>query len=297
VPTGDQSLWKYPPFAAEIVDGFLYNCNDEIKRREYISNTINSNFDYIHVHPKPTLWQGKYRVTQDDYFAAGNTRNTGVCYAKYSYVAFHDDLGCPSKTWLSSVLIAKNNNVIQCGAYTKSCDMVVKDGLIISKMDKGIDNRLNIYNKNISLCNGSHFYGSSFCMPLSVYFKINGINEMCDGCGGEDYDFGIRLIRMGYKIYYNKEMFINESEDIFGSDKERKCIRKDPKKDINNPKSDLSHYLLNYCNDGPIVVNQLFSLKEYNYKINYLKQDPNNVFDIPNDTIHFFTNELISKGL
>jgi succinyl-diaminopimelate desuccinylase len=24
VPTGDQSLWKYPPFAAEIVDGFLY---------------------------------------------------------------------------------------------------------------------------------------------------------------------------------------------------------------------------------------------------------------------------------
>ena len=39
-------------------------------------------------------------------------------------------------------------------------------------------------------------------------------------------------------------MFIYESEDIFGSDKNRKCLRCDPKLNINDPKSDLSHFLL-----------------------------------------------------
>lgn len=283
-----------------IVDGLLYDNNtNEDERKKYFSNLIDSKFDFIHVPPKPTHWQGKYRVTNVDYFAAANTRNTGICYAKYPYIAFHDDLGCPSQTWLKNVFYAMKYNKIQCGAYTKVFDMNVENGILMSKSDSpgGVDSRLSCYNKTVSECEGSSFFGSSFCMPLIYYLDINGMNEMCDGCGGEDYDFGIRLKRKGHTLYYNKEMFIYESEDIFGSDKNRKCIRSDPKLNKNDAKSDLSHFLLNYSNNGPIIVNNGFSLKEYNHKIVNENKDPKEVLKIPIDSIHFFTKKYISKGL
>jgi len=278
-----------------IVDGL--HGSDE--RSKYFSDLIGSHFDFIHVPPKPTHWQGKYRITNVDYFAAANTRNTGVCYAKHPYLAFHDDLGCPSQNWLQNVFFAMTHNKIQCGAYTKVFDMVVENGILLSKRHSigGVDSRLNHYKKIVSECEGSNFFGSSFCMPLIYYLDINGMNEMCDGCGAEDYDFGIRLKRNGYTLYYNKEMFIYESEDIFGSDKNRKCLRCDPKLNINDPKSDLSHFLLNYSSNGPIKVNQDFDLKEYRNKIVYEKIDPESVFKIPTDSRHFFTKKLISEGL
>ena len=284
-----------------IVDGFLQYLNntEENIRRLYFSELINSKFYFVHVVPKHTPWQGKYKVTKDDYFAAANTRNTGVCFAKHPYIAFHDDLGCPSQTWLKNVFFAMSANKIQCGAYTKVFDMVVDNGILVSKKHSkgGVDSRLNHFKNIVSKCDGSNFFGSSFCMPLTYYLEINGMNEMCDGCGAEDYDFGIRLQRKGYSLYYNKEMFIYESEDIFGSDKNRKCIRADPKKDINNTNSDLSHYLLNYTKNGPIIVNPSFSLAEYNHKIVVEKINPEEVFKVPQDSIHFFTGNLISSGL
>ena len=284
-----------------VVDGLLQKLYDteEKNRRKYFLDLVDSKFDFIHVGPKPSHWQGKYRVTNVDYFAAANTRNTGVCYAKHPYIAFHDDLGCPSQTWLKNVFFAMTKNKIQCGAYSKFFDIVVEDGVVVSKRQNsvGVDSRLNSYNGVVSECDGSSFFGSSFCMPLIYYLDINGMNEMCDGCGGEDYDFGIRLKRNGHKLYYNKNMFISESEDIFGSDKERKCVRSDPKKNINDPNSNLSHFLLNYTKNGPIVVNSSFSLKDYRNQILYQNKNPIEVFKIPNDSIHFFTNKLISQGL
>jgi len=280
-----------------IVDGLLYDPTvSESDRRNFIKNTIGDNFEFVHVPPKPTMWQGKYRVTSENYFAAANTRNTGACYAKYDYIAFHDDLGCPSQKWLQGVLGAKIKNQVHCGAYTKAYDIVVESGIVVSKRDNGIDHRLSVYRQDISPAYNSHFYGSSFCMPLELYFKLNGINEMCDGNAGEDYEFGMRILRSGTQFYYNKLMFIYESEDIFGSDRERKCIRADPKKDPNNPKSDLSHYMLDYVQTCPLEVNPEFNLREYNQKI-LSGMDPDLVFLKPVDRIHFFTHKLISQGL
>jgi hypothetical protein len=209
-------------------------------------------------------------------------------------------LGCTSQTWLKNIFFAMTKNKVQCGAYSKFSDMVVEDGIVVSKKingNLGVDSRLNLYKNIVSECDGASFFGSSFCMPLIYYLDINGINEMCDGCGGEDYEFGIRLKRNGHKLYYNKNMFISESEDIFGSDKERKCMRCDPKKNKNDPNSDLSHFLLNYAKNGPIVVNSSLSLSEYRDQILYKNKNPIDVFKIPTDSIHFFTNKLISQGL
>ena len=290
----DESLRKQIQII--IVDGILNE--NEMDRRTFISEIIGDSFEFAHVPPKPTIWQGKYRLTKEDYFAAANTRNTGACYAKYDFIAFHDDLGCPSQTWLNAVLKARELGQVHCGAYTKAYDIVVEDGVVIDKRDNGIDNRLSIYSENISAAHSSHFYGSSFCMPLELYFKLNGMNEMCDGNAGEDCEFGIRILRNGTRFYYNKLMFIYESENIFGSDKNRKCVRSDPKKDPNNPHSDMCHYMLDYVNKCDIYsINPEFSLKDYNDKILKQKLDHEQVFLKPVDKIHFFTGKLISEGL
>ena len=300
------------PIQIIVVDGFLYECSDKVQRREYFASKV-GDIELVHVSPKPTRWQGEFKITNDNYFAAANTRNTGACYAKYNYIAYVDDLGIISRTWLPAVINAMRKNEIHCGAYTKVKDIVYNSSSCSyngGDENGGRDHRLNHYKDDISKCPGGHVYGSSFCLPKSVYFRLNGQNEMYDGCsGGEDYDFGIRLEKSKYTIYYNKKMFINESDWPFGSDKNRRCIRADPAiseeqymnrlkeynlKDISPARRDLSHFMLCYCYSGPIQVNPEFSLEAYNTSI---LQGNTDVFLKPvTGQIHFFSKKPISDS-
>jgi hypothetical protein len=298
------------PIQIIIVDGFLYECPDKAQRREYFASKMGG-IELVHVSPKPTRWQGEFRITQDNYFAAANTRNTGACYAKYNYIAYVDDLGIIAPTWLPAVINAMGKNEIHCGAYTK-----VKNIVYLScsynggDENGGRDHRLDHYKQDISKCHGGQVYGSSFCLPKSVYFRLNGQNEMCDGLAGEDYDFGLRLEKSGYSIYYNKRMFINESDWTFGSDQNRKCIRADPAiseetyinllkeynlRDISPARRDLSHFMLCYCYSRQNTrVNPEFSLEAYNTSI---LQGNTDIFLKPvTGQIHFFTKKPISDS-
>jgi hypothetical protein len=298
------------PIQIVVVDGFLYDSTDKTVRREYFSQKV-GNLELTHVLPKPTRWQGEYRLTSENYFAAANTRNTGACYAKYEYITFIDDLGIIKNTWLPAVVNAMNKNEIHCGAYTKVKNIIYDANTFTyngGDENGGRDHRLDHYKEDISKCPGGHVYGSSFCLPKRIYFELNGQNEMYDGCGGgEDYDFGIRLERTGYEIYYDKLMFIHESESQFGSDKQRRCIRADPVvseqeytnllndyniKDISPLRRDLSHFMLCYSYCGSTKLNPEFSLEAYN---NSILQGNTDIFLKPvSGEIHFFTKKLIS---
>lgn len=295
------------PIQIVVVDGFLYECPDKAGRRDYFANKM-GDIELVHVSPKPTRWQGEFRITNNNYFGAANTRNTGACYTKYNYIAYVDDLGIIAPTWLPAVINAMEKNEIHCGAYKKVKTIQYENLLYAGGDDKhGIDHRLDLYTNNISECPGGHLYGSSFCLPKSIYFKVNGQNEMCDGIAGEDYNFGVILERAGYKLLYNKNMIIHESEYAFGSDTNRQCIRADPVvsediyinllnefniKDIHKGKRDVSHFMLCYCYSGPILVNPEFSLEQYNTRI---LQGDTDVFLKPvADEIHFFTKKRIS---
>lgn len=300
------------PIQIIVVDGFLYESPDKTSRREYFSQKVGS-LELTHVSPKPTRWQGEYRLTSNNYFAAANTRNTGACYAKYDYIAFVDDLGIISPTWLPAVVNTVKKGEIHCGAYTKVKNIIYDTNSFRyngGDENGGRDHRLNVYNQNISRCPGGHLYGTSFCLPKRVYFELNGQNEMYDGsAGGEDYDLGIRLERSGFQIYYDKLMFIHESDWLFGSDKERKCIRLDPAiseehymnrlkeynlRDISPARRDLSHFMLCNSYSGSSRVNPEFSLESYN---NSILQGNTDVFLKPvAGQIHFFSKKPISDS-
>ena len=74
-----------------IVDYELQYDKDNL-RKYMIEKIINNRFDFIHIPPKPSNIQGIYKLTKINYFSCSLARNTGICYVKYDYVAFIDDL-------------------------------------------------------------------------------------------------------------------------------------------------------------------------------------------------------------
>ena len=187
-------------------------------RREEIKSIVSPVFeDFIHVGPKPSPVQGPYKLTPVQYFGAGNARNTGICYAKHNYVAFVDDTSVLLDGWMHSVyegLTRPDKKHVICGAYKKVNNLKVENGRMIEGeiLPKNVDSRLSHATHTdgpIAWC-GSALYGCSFCMPTDGFIEVNGMNELCDGLGGEDYDFGIRIEKAGYKVYYDKRMMTLE---------------------------------------------------------------------------------------
>ena len=79
--------------------------------------------------PKPCVWQGPHRLTKEDWFAAGNARNTALCYALDGWIVFTDDLSVLCPGWLKAVLEAlTHEDTITCGSYEKVKLLKVQDG-------------------------------------------------------------------------------------------------------------------------------------------------------------------------
>ena len=62
--------------------------------------------EFLHVPPKPCVWQGPHRLTQVDYAAFSAVRNTGLCYAEDGHVVFVDDLSVLMPGWWYEVKAA-----------------------------------------------------------------------------------------------------------------------------------------------------------------------------------------------
>lgn len=177
-----------------------------------------SGIQIVHVPPKPNVWQGPYRLTQQDYFAAANARNTAICHAPDGTIAFVDDLSVLMPGWLECVNQSERENYIALGAYKKMKNMVVQDGIVTSYEDfpPGVDSRLHQVSQDQTSCAGSWLFGCSFACPVEALLDVNGLDENCDstGLGSEDYCLGIRIGKLNkYSFRYDRRMMTWESEE------------------------------------------------------------------------------------
>ena len=182
--------------------------------QDEIKGIINNRFDFVHVQPKPSCYQGKYRITSQDFFAAGNARNTGVCYAKYRYIAFIDDLSIMAPNSFSSLVDCAKRNIIVGFSYKKTLEMKVENGNLISHSNFAEeDHRLSLEPiEEYRRIKGNQLYGYNACQ-LDAILKINGYDEITNTVGQEDCHFGIRLAKAGYDIYYARDILFYESEE------------------------------------------------------------------------------------
>lgn len=188
-------------------------------RKQEFADAVNGRFDFVHTPPKDTVWQGPKRLTTQDYFCASSARNTGCMYAKHDYLLFVDDLSVLMPGWLTNALHAAANRYIVCGAYKKVKSLNIENGTVVSydAFAGGIDSRWSMGSPyGIVPWTGSALYGCSFGCPTEGFLAVNGFDELLDGQAGEDYDFGIRIERAGYKVFYNRNMLTLESEELHG---------------------------------------------------------------------------------
>lgn len=165
------------------------------------------NAKLLETPPKPTIWQGKYRITKEDWWAKSNALNTAICLCETSHIAFVDDRCVLSPAWIHCVEESIAGNYAVCGNYEKRANMVVKDGEIIEMGQLlGADTRTQAGYPYAT----KDLYGGSYALPLEWCLSVNGHPEICDGLGLEDAMFGCLLHNSGFPIFYDSRMLILE---------------------------------------------------------------------------------------
>lgn len=165
--------------------------------------------------PKPNVWNGPHRLTQANWFAAANSRNTALCVADSPWIAYVDDLSVLRPGWLDAVRMAIAAGVITFGSYKKVKRLQVEDGLVKSceEFKEGVDSRWHHGSDVPVPASGSWLFGCSLVAPVDALLAVNGWDENCDGLGGEDYCLGIRLQNHGFSFRYDRSMCTFESEE------------------------------------------------------------------------------------
>ncbi len=195
-----------------VVDGRLWH--DSSARRIHLADLVGGRFPLEHVAPKPTVWQGPWRLTSRDYFSASSTRNTALARARAPHVAFVDDLSVLMPGWLAAQLDAAARGIVLLGLTDKRLDVTITPagGYIFADHPAGTDSRHVRFSGDEAPAPGAWLYGGTFSVPLATALAVNGFDEVCEGIGGEDYDFGIRVERTRTPIYISRRCATVEDE-------------------------------------------------------------------------------------
>lgn len=209
---------------------YQYMGEERVQQFKPFYEKYTSTSNVKHISPKPCPLQGKYKVSKNEYFAASNARNTAFLECTTNYIVCIDDLTVIKPGWLEIVRWGQEKGFILLGSYAKvknlKCDE--SGNFTFEHFPPGMDSRYNnhmLRNPFAQKVTGSWLFGCSFGLPLSLALAVDGFDEACDGQGAEDYDFGIRLERVCKEIYYSKQMFTYEDEDLHFAEGNAKFIR------------------------------------------------------------------------
>lgn len=197
-------------------------------------------WETVWIEPMPNHYQGPHRLTKEDWFAAANSRNSGLCHASDGHVVFVDDLSVLRPGWFKAVQDMMKSNYIACGSYHKVKELVVENGEVKSYKPGGLDHRFGYGNDSGPVpCEGGWLYGCSCGGPVEAFLSIGGFpSHLADAISSEDYCAGIVLSNAGWHLKYDRRMMTFESEELHHVGKV--MIRRDKGK---SP-SDKSHALL-----------------------------------------------------
>lgn len=194
---------------------------------------------------KPNIWQGKYRVTQEDWWNAAAARNTGICHVKTPWVMFLDDRSVLLPGWHVAIEAAIAGNYAVCGAYEKHAGMTVHNGVIQEWGEIiGQDGRYIHCKKNkIEFpyqfpSEWAWMYGCCFALPVEWYLNVNGQDETSGGSSAEDTFFSLMLANNGYPIKYDARCMLAEDRTP------AKCGPRVRREDKGVSPNDKSHALL-----------------------------------------------------
>jgi hypothetical protein len=178
-----------------IVDGRLWY-DDPDRRREEVKDAVRGRFQVKHVEPKPSVWQGPYRLTRHDLWDKASASNTGLCYAEAPVVVFVDDCSVFNDAFLLHHYETVVHNRAACGSYRHVLPgATIEHGRLVDAVcEEPGDHRRDTPK---GLCPPGWMYGMNASCPLEVALAVNGFDEIMSGQGGlEDCEFGMRIARV-----------------------------------------------------------------------------------------------------
>ncbi len=158
--------------------------------------------------PKPNVWQGPHRVTDRDWWATANARNTGIVLARTDYLVFLDDRAHLGPDWFAAVRTAAAQRAsVVAGTYDKL------EGPPEARKTAR-DHRRELFPAGKLNCGGGWLYGCTLALPLAWALEVNGFEEGCDGLTGEDYIFGLMLGNTGKRIDFSSKLAVLQDRAV-----------------------------------------------------------------------------------
>lgn len=213
------------------------------------------------VEPKPTVWQGKHRLTKEDWWAVSNARNTGIALTETEWFCTVDDRMVLGPDWLWCARQAMQHKQVVCGSYEKRINMTVERGRVIELGELVGEDCRKHGQRGPVFCGGSWTFGCNILLPTEWALDVNGFSEdYCDGISMEDVIFGMTLENRKFPILYDPRMAI--IEDRTPSELDRPMHRKDK-----DPSPlDKSHRLLEVFK-GATASKNSYNLRELREKV------------------------------
>lgn len=241
------------------------------------------------IEPKPNIWQGKYKLTKDSYWAVANARNTCIAMCETEWVSFLDDRGVLSSNWLQCVREAMDGGYIMAGSYSKRQNMVVENGVILYQgILQAEDARIKSTRGLPIPCPGEWLFGCNLAMPLEWLLQVNGYEEKSNSVSFEDCLLGLTLSNNGFPMKFDPRPMLTEDRtpSKLGVPMKRSSKEKHP-----NDTSDKCHTLLKWTRTAKRSDNP-YDIRELRIKI-----QAGGEFDIPNNPneVDWFDSEPIKN--
>jgi GT2 family glycosyltransferase len=158
-------------------------------------------FPFGYVPDKPNIWKDIGKT------ALASSRNTGFLMANGEHVVFHDDECKMEPNWLERHNYWAEKNVCVAGSWIGH-QYSDDQGNFVTGI-YGPEWRLKEHPEPFE-CNPAWLYGANFSVPLDAALAVNGNDELyCGQMGGEDCDFGIRLARYGYRVFFDPKCLVH----------------------------------------------------------------------------------------
>lgn len=225
-----------------VVDGILWT-RDQERREEWWDAVAGRDMRAEHMPPKPSLWQGPNRITQQDEWDACSARNTAIAVAsaqRIPYIGFVDDCMALGAGWIWRALEYVKLGIAVAGTYRPvKGGQVGERGYYEGYSNAGVvDHRLDALDADhphVMVDAPSHWlYGGNQIYPTASAYHIGGWDELYSGQAGvEDCEFGVRLVRSGVRMSFDPFLSAVQemnTHDVLYSPGEGTNPRLDPRK-------------------------------------------------------------------
>lgn len=191
---------------------------DEPGRRELFASYNTGGFPIKHVTQKPSVWQGKHRLTCGNFFDAGGARNTALCLCEDDRIVFIDDLTVLSPEWYKCAVAASDRTGYTFGSYRKVMNLRVNDGMITGFGDNPIGHdarRSRVKHLDrASACHPDWLFGCSLMAPMESLLQSGGWPEtLTSGMGYEDSCMARIVRNRNDPTTFDPRMMTYESEE------------------------------------------------------------------------------------